>query len=72
MIHTAKKLAKFAEAIFCAAGSNGKEASSIAYNLVEANLTGHDSHGIGMVPSYVERVLRGAINVNQHATVIQQ
>ena len=72
MIHTAKKLAKFAEAIFCAAGSSGKEASSIAYNLVEANLTGHDSHGIGMVPSYVERVLRGAINVNQHATVIQQ
>mgnify|MGYP000309525060 FL=1 len=64
MIATAQRLANVIQAIFLAADSNQDEASAIAKNLIEANLTGHDSHGIGMVPRYVERVLRGAINVN--------
>ena len=72
MIATAQRLANVIQAIFLAADSNQDEASAIAENLIEANLTGHDSHGIGMVPRYVERVLRGAINVNQHATVTHQ
>ena len=72
MIATAQRLANVIQAIFLAADSNQDEASAIAESLIEANLTGHDSHGIGMVPRYVERVLRGAINVNQHATVTHQ
>ncbi len=29
-------------------GSSPEEVEAVAHNLIEANLTGHDSHGIGM------------------------
>jgi hydroxycarboxylate dehydrogenase B len=31
-------------------GSSEAEIADVTDNLVEANLTGHDSHGVGMVP----------------------
>jgi uncharacterized oxidoreductase len=42
-----------------AAGSTAQEATTVASNLVLANLSGHDSHGIGMAPRYVDAVLEG-------------
>jgi uncharacterized oxidoreductase len=48
-------------------GSSDAEAAAVADNLVEANLTGHDSHGIGMLPRYVNAVREGGLNVNAHA-----
>ena len=35
-------------AIVRASGSEQREADLVATNLVEANLAGHDSHGVGM------------------------
>ncbi len=40
-----------------AAGSSDAESRLVAANLVLANLSGHDSHGIGMAPRYVDAVL---------------
>jgi hydroxycarboxylate dehydrogenase B len=34
-----------------------------------ANLLGHDSHGIGMIPRYVDALLEGGLSVNQHPKV---
>ena len=34
-------------------GSEPKEIELVTENLIQANLTGHDSHGIGMLPRYV-------------------
>ena len=34
-----------------------------------ANLMGHDSHGIGMVPRYVDALLEGGLKVNQHPRI---
>ena len=31
-------------------GSSEAEVDAVASNLIEANLRGHDSHGIGMLP----------------------
>jgi len=50
--------------IFVAAGSDAREARLIAEQLVEANLTGHDSHGIGMLPRYAEAYLEGGLKPN--------
>ena len=47
-----------------AAGSSGKEAQTVAHNLVLANLSGHDSHGVGMLPRYVDAVLEGGLQPN--------
>jgi uncharacterized oxidoreductase len=50
--------------IIAAAGSSAEEARTVADNLVLANLSGHDSHGVGMVPRYVEAVLEGGLKPN--------
>lgn len=50
--------------ILKAAGSTEKEADQVAANLVLANLSGHDSHGVGMVPRYVDAVLEGGLTPN--------
>jgi uncharacterized oxidoreductase len=47
-----------------AAGSSEAEARLVAENLVLANLSGHDSHGVGMLPRYVESVLEGGLKPN--------
>ena len=50
--------------IFVAAGSLQAEADAVAANLVMANLSGHDSHGVGMLPRYIEAVLEGGLKPN--------
>ena len=52
------------ETIAAAGGSEPAEAKLVAENLVTANLTGHDSHGIGMMPRYVEALLEGGLKPN--------
>lgn len=53
-----------AASIFIASGSSAKEAETVACNLVMANLSGHDSHGIGMLPRYVDAVREGGLIPN--------
>lgn len=57
----AEQLKKFAEAILTVAGSSCHEAEIVADHLVGANLAGHDSHGIGMLPTYVNSLKVGAL-----------
>ena len=52
-----------------AAGSQDEEAGLVADNLVMANLMGHDSHGVGMLPRYMLSVRNGGLKVNAHATI---
>ena len=37
-------------------GSDPAETAAVADHLVRANLAGHDSHGVGMLPGYVPAV----------------
>ena len=48
-----------------AAGSNEREATRVADHLVAANLAGHDSHGVGMTPRYVNALLGGELELNR-------
>ncbi len=66
----AERLVAAASAIVAAAGSAPAEADAVARNLVEANLRGHDSHGVGMLPRYVESVLEGGLVPNAHVSVV--
>ena len=50
-------------------GSSDAEARTVATNLVLANLSGHDSHGVGMVPRYVDAVIEGGQRPNTDAKV---
>lgn len=57
-------------AVLAAAGSSMAEAQQVAGNLVLANLSGHDSHGVGMLPRYVDAVLEGGLKPNTAARVV--
>ena len=50
--------------ILVAAGSAPAEAGQVAANLVLANLSGHDSHGVGMLPRYVDAIAEGGLTPN--------
>ena len=52
-------LAQFVQAIWRQAGSTAREAELVADHLVQANLAGHDSHGVGMIPSYMASLAQG-------------
>src|SRR5438477_1979784 len=69
LVFQAGPLTRAIEAIVAAGGSEPREAKLVAENLVTANLTGHDSHGVGMIPRYVESLLQGGLSVNAHPKV---
>lgn len=69
MIFQQNNLVRAIEAIALAGGSKPEEAKLVAENLVIANLTGHDSHGIGMMPRYVEALLEGGLHPNRKVEV---
>jgi len=56
--------------IFAAAGCDGEEAARIAKQLVEANLTGHDSHGVGRVPLYIDWLQAGFVVPGQTVEMV--
>ncbi len=68
-VFQAAPLRRAIEAIVAAGGSEPREAELVAENLVTANLTGHDSHGIGMIPRYVESLKEGGLQPNRHPVV---
>ena len=70
MVIDAAPLGAFCAALFRASGSEAAEAESVAAHLVEANLCGHDSHGVIRAPKYVDWVAAGELVPNQHAEVV--
>jgi uncharacterized oxidoreductase len=69
MILKKEGLTRAIEAVVAAGGSDAREARMVAENLVMANLLGHDSHGVGMIPRYIDSLLEGGLTVNQHPKV---
>jgi uncharacterized oxidoreductase len=70
MIIDHAKLLAFANRIVAAGGSSPAEAAIVAEHLVEANLRGHDSHGVGMLVAYVRDRENGTLSVNQTPEVV--
>ncbi len=67
----AVRLQKLANKIFTAMGCNPNEANKISEHLVDANLLGHDSHGIGMIPSYVRSFHSGILFPNVRPSLVK-
>ncbi len=65
-------LRALARAMMQATGSEAEEAEIVSGHLVEANLLGHDSHGIGLLPVYLRRARAGEIRLNGHAVFVMQ
>ena len=65
MKFTADSLKKLSLSLLKGFGCNDNEAEIVADHLVKANLSGHDSHGIGMLPMYGKQVASGGLFPNQ-------
>ena len=64
---TSDGLRQMTGAILRSGGSETREAELVADHLVLANLAGHDSHGVGMVPAYVRHWEAGLVVPNTRA-----
>ncbi|HVL12890.1 MAG TPA: Ldh family oxidoreductase, partial [Gemmata sp.] len=52
-------LTELTRSLFLAAGVPASEADTVAASLVDANLCGHDSHGVMRVPQYIDLIRKG-------------
>lgn len=59
-----------ATAILENACGNGDIASKVARRLVDANMTGHDSHGVGVLPGYVAALRAGELQPDGAAEMV--
>jgi uncharacterized oxidoreductase len=59
-------------AVLRASGSSAREAKIVADHLVTANLKGHDSHGVGMIPQYMRHVADGVLRLNRHIKLLRK
>ncbi|MCW5732239.1 MAG: malate/lactate/ureidoglycolate dehydrogenase [Alphaproteobacteria bacterium] len=66
----AEKVRAMAEAIVRAMGAGAGRAGIVADHLVTANLYGHDSHGVGMLPKYVAGYRAGLLRPAQELRIV--
>ncbi len=68
----ADPLKKIANQIFATAGATPDEARIVSDALVEANLAGHDSHGIMRIPEYVRWMEQDLVTVGAHIKITRE
>ncbi len=66
----AAALTELVAEIFAAAGSSQAESQNIATSLIDADLTGHDSHGVVRVPRYIDWKAKGVFLADQVAEAV--
>jgi LDH2 family malate/lactate/ureidoglycolate dehydrogenase len=68
----AEELAAFACRVLEAAGAPPSKARLVAESLVEANLRGVDSHGIALLPHYIDQLQAGDVEPDREGHVISE
>ena len=67
-----EQLRAAATAVLRAAGADEANAAIVVDHLVDANLTGHDSHGVILIPDYVQAIRQGQIVSTARPEVVRQ
>src|SRR6201991_5254620 len=68
----ADRLTRIGAALLKAAGASDEEAGAVASGCVNANLAGHDSHGVIAIPTYIDRITAGHIVPGAKWTIVQE
>jgi LDH2 family malate/lactate/ureidoglycolate dehydrogenase len=68
----ADRLTHIGSALLRAAGASKEEADAVAIGCINANLAGHDSHGIIAIPTYIDRIKVGHIVPGAQWQVVQE
>ncbi len=69
---TVDALTVFAREVYEAAGTPTPIAQTVARHQVTANLVGHDSHGVQLLPTYVDRIDKGHIKPTMDPVVVKE
>ena len=69
---SAPELCRRVSDVFCAADCPPAVSRRVAESLLEANLTGHDSHGVIRVPYYVQSVQSGRVQPHSEVRVVRE
>jgi LDH2 family malate/lactate/ureidoglycolate dehydrogenase len=69
---SADRLHRIGAALLVAAGAPAGEAEIVMRHSVDANLAGHDSHGIIQIPTYIDRIQVGHIVPGAPWTIVQE
>ena len=72
VVIAAEKLEALITRIFEHTDCDSAEAARIAHYLMDANLTGHDSHGVIRTPRYVEWLENEICFANREMKIVQQ
>src|SRR5437868_14758803 len=68
----AHHLSRIGAALLRAAGASDEEANAVATGCVNANLAGHDAHGVIAIPTYIDRIKVGHIMPGAKWTIVQE
>src|SRR3981081_1703255 len=68
----ADRLTRIGPALLRAAGASEEEAIAVAVGCVNANLAGHDSHGVIAIPTYIDRIKAGHIVPGVTLPIVQR
>src|SRR6478752_7753374 len=68
--YRAADLVAYATALFAAAGCDGDKPATVAAGLVEADLLGHTTHGLGLAPAYLRELESGAMTARGEPAVV--
>ena len=69
---SAAKLTQLAHDLFTAAGVPSEDAAIVANSLVDANLCGHDSHGMIRIMQYTDAINDGRLKPGAPFTIVKQ
>jgi uncharacterized oxidoreductase len=69
---SAATLTTLSQSLFEAAGVPAADAGVVARSLVDANLCGHDSHGVMRVPQYIDSLRKGLYKADVPLTTINE
>jgi len=70
--HSAEYLQRISRDLFAASGAPDDIAATVAEILVNANLAGHDSHGVQFVPMYLDRIEDGHLDSKAYPEIVRE
>ena len=72
ILFSADELRATATTIFRAAGTDEEPAKILVDHLIDANLAGHDSHGVLRIPYYVNAIRNGQVQPNAQPEILRE
>src|SRR5258708_33948593 len=64
------ELSNFAERLLIAVGTPATEARAVAVALVDADIEGLPSHGMMLLPMYLDRIAAGSVRPAAHGKIV--